>query len=191
MLKMKNIAIFVSGSGSNAEQIIRHFNGQEKGACVALLLSNNPKAYALERAKNLGVESITFSREGFYNSEKIKNILLKKNIDFVVLAGFLWLMPENIINIFPNKIVNIHPALLPKYGGKGMYGGNVHRAVIAAGEKESGITIHYVNGAYDSGSTIFQATCPVLPTDTPETLAARIHELEHAHFAKIIDGLIS
>ncbi|MDR2937543.1 MAG: phosphoribosylglycinamide formyltransferase, partial [Prevotellaceae bacterium] len=141
---MRNIAIFASGSGSNAEQIIRHFNENsgKKNARVTLLLSNNPSAYALQRAKNLGVESLTFSREDFCNSEKIKNVLLEKSIDFVVLAGFLWLTPKNIIDAFPNRIVNIHPALLPKFGGKGMYGDHVHRAVIAAGERESGITIH-------------------------------------------------
>jgi len=187
---MKSIAIFASGSGSNAEQIIRHFNEHGKNARVTLLLSNNSKAYALERAKNLKVDSLIFSREDFYNTEKIKNVLITKNVDFIVLAGFLWLMPQNIVDAFPNKIVNIHPALLPKFGGKGMYGDHVHRAVIAAGEKESGITIHYVNAEYDSGSTIFQATCPVLPSDTPEALAARIHKLEHEHFPRVIEETI-
>ncbi len=186
---MKNIAIFASGSGSNAEQIIRHLNGQGKGMRVTLLLSNNPKAYALERAAKLGVASLVFSREALHGGG-VSETLISQNIDFIVLAGFLWLMPAAIIEAFPHRIVNIHPALLPKYGGKGMYGDNVHRAVIAAGEQESGITIHYVNAEYDSGSTIFQATCPVLPGDTPDTLAARIHELEHRHFPEVIEQVV-
>lgn len=188
---MKNIAIFASGSGSNAEQIIRYFNEREEKARVTLLLCNNPQAFALERAKSLQVRSLVFSREDLCGTAKVKDILLSENIDLVVLAGFLWLMPPNIVEAFPNRIINIHPALLPKYGGKGMYGDKVHRAVIAAGEKESGITIHYVNAEYDSGSTIFQATCPVLPNDTPDALAARIHGLEHEHFPKVIEKVIS
>ncbi len=187
---MKNIAVFASGSGSNAEQIIRYFKEHHLEARVALLLSNNPNAYALERAKNFQVDSLVFSREDLYNTSKIKNALTSNNIDLIVLAGFLWLMPNDIVAAFPDRIVNIHPALLPKYGGKGMYGDNVHRAVIAAGEKESGITIHYVNGEYDSGSAIFQTTCPVLPNDTPNALAQRIHRLEHEHFPKVIEQVI-
>ena len=187
---MRNIAIFASGSGSNAEQIIRHFNEHDRSARVALLLSNNSKAYALERASSLGVESLVFSRADFYASESVKNALAAKKIDFIVLAGFLWLIPLDIISAYPRRIVNIHPALLPKFGGKGMYGERVHRAVLEAGERQSGITIHYVNAEYDSGDIIFQASCPVLPSDTAETLAARVHGLEHEHFARVVEQLL-
>ena len=189
-LKMRNIAIFASGSGSNAEQIIRYFNKSAKSARVALLLSNNHEAYALERAGRLGVETLVFSREDFYATDSVKNALAAKKIDFIVLAGFLWLIPLDIISAYPNRMVNIHPALLPKFGGKGMYGERVHRAVLAAGEKESGITIHYVSAEYDRGDIIFQASCPVLPTDTAATLAERVHKLEHEHFARVVEGEI-
>ena len=182
---MKKIAIFASGSGSNAENIIQYF-AQKPQFCVKSVFCNVPDAYVLERAKKYRIPSFVFIREEFRNPDKVFRQLQEQEIDFIVLAGFLWLMPSFITAAWPNKIVNIHPALLPAYGGKGMYGHHVHEAVIAAGEKESGITIHYVNDHYDQGAIIFQAKCPVLPTDTPDDLAARVHELEYRYFPQII-----
>ena len=182
---MKKIAIFASGSGSNAENIIQYF-AQKPQFCVKSVFCNVPDAYVLERAKKYRIPSFVFNREEFRNPDKVFRQLQEQEIDFIVLAGFLWLMPSFITAAWPNKIVNIHPALLPAYGGKGMYGHHVHEAVIAAGEKESGITIHYVNDHYDQGAIIFQAKCPVLPTDTPDDLAARLHELEYRYFPQII-----
>ena len=186
---MKKIAIFASGSGSNAENIIQYF-AQKPQFCVKSVFCNVPDAYVLERAKKYRIPTFVFNREEFRNPDKVFRQLQEQEIDFIVLAGFLWLMPSFITAAWPNKIVNIHPALLPAYGGKGMYGHYVHEAVIAAGEKESGITIHYVNDHYDQGAIIFQAKCPVLPTDTPEDLAARIHELEYRYFPEIIEKTI-
>ena len=182
---MKKIAIFASGSGSNAENIIQYF-AQKPQFCVKSVFCNVPDAYVLERAKKYRIPSFVFNREEFRNPDKVFRQLQEQEIDFIVLAGFLWLMPSFITAAWPNKIVNIHPALLPAYGGIGMYGHHVHEAVIAAGEKESGITIHYVNDHYDQGAIIFQAKCPVLPTDTPDDLAARVHELEYRYFPQII-----
>ena len=182
---MKKIAIFASGSGSNAENIIQYF-AQKPQFCGKSVFCNVPDAYVLERAKKYRIPSFVFNREEFRNPDKVFRQLQEQEIDFIVLAGFLWLMPSFITAAWPNKIVNIHPALLPAYGGKGMYGHHVHEAVIAAGEKESGITIHYVNDHYDQGAIIFQAKCPVLPTDTPDDLAARVHELEYRYFPQII-----
>ena len=182
---MKKIAIFASGSRSNAENIIQYF-AQKPQFCVKSVFCNVPDAYVLERAKKYRIPSFVFNREEFRNPDKVFRQLQEQEIDFIVLAGFLWLMPSFITAAWPNKIVNIHPALLPAYGGKGMYGHHVHEAVIAAGEKESGITIHYVNDHYDQGAIIFQAKCPVLPTDTPDDLAARVHELEYRYFPQII-----
>lgn len=155
---MKKIAIFASGSGSNAENIIQYF-AQKPQFCVKSVFCNVPDAYVLERAKKYRIPSFVFNREEFRNPDKVFRQLQEQEIDFIVLAGFLWLMPSFITAAWPNKIVNIHPALLPAYGGKGMYGHHVHEAVIAAGEKESGITIHYVNDHYDQGAIIFQAKC--------------------------------
>ena len=186
---MKKIAIFASGSGSNAENIIQYF-AQKPQFCVKSVFCNVPDAYVLERAKKYRIPTFVFNREEFRNPDKVFRQLQEQEIDFIVLAGFLWLMPSFITAAWPNKIVNIHPALLPAYGGKGMYGHYVHEAVIAAGEKESGITIHYVNDHYDQGAIIFQAKCPVLPTDTPDDLAARIHELEYRYFTEIIEKTI-
>lgn len=183
---MKKIAIFASGSGSNAENIIRYF-ADKKDFNISKIYCNVPDAYVLERAKKLNVPTHVFSRQEFRNPEGILRQLQEEGTDFIILAGFLWLIPSCITAAYPNRIVNIHPALLPSYGGKGMYGHHVHEAVIAAGEKESGITIHYVNEHYDSGTIIFQAKCPVLPDDTPDTLAARVHELEYAHFPRVIE----
>ena len=182
---MKKIAIFASGSGSNAENIIQYF-AQKPQFCVKSVFCNVPDAYVLERAKKYRIPAFVFNREEFRSPDKVFRQLQEQEIDFIVLAGFLWLMPSFITAAWPNKIVNIHPALLPAYGGKGMYGHHVHEAVIAAGEKESGITIHYVNDHYDQGAIIFQAKCPVLPTDTPDDLAARVHELEYRYFPQII-----
>lgn len=182
---MKKIAIFASGSGSNAENIIRFFENDPRNR-VSLVLCNKPDAYVLERAKRLGVPALVFNREQFYHSDLILDRLKAEAVDLIVLAGFLWKVPANLLAAYPDRIINIHPALLPKFGGKGMYGEHVHEAVIAAGEKESGITIHHVNDCYDEGAAIFQATCPVLPDDTPDTLAAKVHALEYAHFPRVI-----
>lgn len=187
---MKNLAIFASGSGSNAENIIRYF-AEKPGFRVKKVYCNVPDAYVLERAKKYNVPTQVFNRAEFRNPDIILRQLQEEGTDFIILAGFLWLVPDCITTAYPNRIVNIHPALLPAYGGKGMYGHHVHEAVLAAGEKESGITIHYVNEHYDSGDIIFQATCPVLPDDTPDTLAARVHELEYAHFPRVIEEAAS
>jgi phosphoribosylglycinamide formyltransferase-1 len=186
---MKKIAIFASGNGSNAERISRYFL-HKKSAEVSLILTNNPAAGVLQRAKNLGVPTVIFSRDEFSHSEKIRDLLLEKDIDLLVLAGFLWLVPVNILQAFHNRIINIHPALLPKYGGKGMYGMRVHEAVIDSGDPKSGITIHYVNEKYDEGQIIFQAEVDIEPTDTPESLASKIHELEYAHFPVVIEEVL-
>ena len=187
---MKNLVIFASGSGSNAENIIRYF-ATKPDFCVKKIYCNVPGAYVLERARQLQVPACVFTREEFRNPDKLLRRLQDEGTDFIVLAGFLWLVPPCITAAYPNRIVNIHPALLPAYGGKGMYGHHVHEAVLAAGEQQSGITIHYVNDRYDSGDIIFQATCPVLPDDTPDTLAARVHELEYRHFPRVIEETAS
>jgi phosphoribosylglycinamide formyltransferase-1 len=187
---MRNIAIMASGSGTNAENIIKYFSNK-KSAKVALVLSNRREAYVIKRAAEHNVKSIFFDRNDLYASEKVLNDLIIHDIDFIVLAGFLWLIPENILNRFENRIVNIHPALLPDYGGKGMYGDIVHKAVIENHESESGITIHYVNRFYDEGDIIFQAKCKVKASDTPDSLATRVHSLEYEYYPKIIETLIN
>jgi phosphoribosylglycinamide formyltransferase-1 len=187
---VRNIAIFASGSGTNAENIIRYFSNN-KSAKVSLVLSNKREAYVLKRAATLNVRSVFFDRKELYEKEKVLRYLSMYKIDFIVLAGFLWLIPENILEIYEKRIVNIHPALLPKYGGKGMYGERVHEAVIARHDKVSGITIHYVNKLYDKGDIIFQTRCKVTPEDTPDTLAAKVHELEYKHFPVIIEELVT
>lgn len=185
---MSNIAIFASGSGTNAENLIRYFNHTRRNtACVKLLLSNNPDAYAITRAADLGVFTRVFGRDELYGSDAILQELRLQKIDLVVLAGFLWRMPESIVGAFWRRMVNIHPALLPKYGGKGMYGMHVHRAVKAAGERESGVTVHFVSGEYDRGDVIFQASCPVSPSDTADDIAAKIHLLEQLHFPRVVE----
>jgi len=186
---MKKILIFASGSGTNAQNIIEYFNELVE-INVSLVFSNNKDAKVLDRAKNLGVDTVVFTREDLYQNSKVIEMLANEQPDLIVLAGFLWLIPSSIIKKFPNKIVNIHPALLPKYGGKGMYGMHVHRAVIDNNETESGITIHFVNEEYDAGDIIFQATCPVEKDDTPDLLAQRIHKLEHEHFPKVIEKVL-
>lgn len=182
------IAIFASGSGSNAENIIRYFSNHPNFV-FPVILSNNEKAFVHERAKKLKIPSVTFSKEDFLKGEKILNFLQEQKIDAIVLAGFLLQVPLLVIDAYPQKIINIHPALLPKFGGKGMYGMRVHEAVKEAGETETGITIHYVNNEYDAGEIIFQAKCPVLPKDTPETIAKRVHELEYQYFPRVIEKI--
>ncbi len=184
---MKNIAIFASGSGSNAENIIRYFQNHPI-IRIDSVWANNRGAFVLERARRLGVEAHYFPRHDFSGSTVLLDELKRRKIDLIVLAGFLWLVPPAFIREF--KIVNIHPALLPNYGGKGMYGELVHQSVIRNGEKESGITIHLVDEEYDRGRTLVQAKCPVLPDDTPESLAARIHQLEYEHFPKAIEDYL-
>ncbi len=186
---MINIVLFASGSGSNVENITKYFKNY-KNVSVRAIFCNKPDAYVLTRAKNLGIKSVLFNRNDFYNSSKVLDELQKNGADFVILAGFLWLIPENILKAYDGKIINIHPALLPKYGGKGMFGMNVHKAVVENCETETGITIHYVNANYDEGRHIFQAKCPVLPTDTAEDVAHKIHELEGLYFPKIISETI-
>ncbi len=186
---MKKIAIFASGSGTNAERLALYFKTSAL-ARVVLILSNRRDAFVLQRAAQLGIQSYVFTREELHHEDGVLQLLLSQKIDFIVLAGFLWLVPLPIITTFKGKIVNIHPALLPKYGGKNMYGHKVHEAVIAAGEKESGITIHRVDEVYDNGAILFQAKCTINTDDTPQTLASKIHQLEYAHFPKIIESLL-
>lgn len=187
---MKNIAIFASGSGSNAENVIKYFEKDDNVRIVSII-SNKANAYVHERAKKLKVASVTFSKSDISDTDKLIDYLKSKEVDFIVLAGFLLKIPQNIIDLYPHKIVNIHPALLPKYGGKGMYGDNVHKAVIQAREKESGITIHYVNENYDGGDIIFQVKCDVLPEDTYEDVATKIHALEYEYFPRIIEEVVT
>ncbi len=187
--KKKSIAIFASGAGTNAQRIINFFK-HSNAIQVSHIICNNPTAGVLNMAKAEKIPSIIIEKEQFFRGNAYVNKLQEAHIDFIVLAGFLWKVPVPLINAFRNKVINIHPALLPKYGGKGMYGSKVHEAVLAAGEHETGITIHFVDEHYDNGDVIFQAKCPVLPTDTPHTLAQRVHELEHEHFAKVIEQTI-
>ena len=186
---MKNIVLIASGSGTNAENIALFFR-TIPDAEVSYVLSNRPDAGVLEKARNLNIETKVFDREMFFKSREVLDFLLDVNPDLIVLAGFLWLVPKHIVEAFPDKIINIHPALLPKYGGKGMYGDRVHQAVIDNGEKETGISIHYVNEKYDDGDIIFQARCPVEPDDTPDSLAKKVHELEYKHYPEVIHQLL-
>lgn len=187
---MNRIAIFASGSGTNAENMIKFFK-ENKKIEISYIFSNNKNAYIVQRAINHNIKYHIFSRTEFYDSQVLLRTLQENQINFIVLAGFLWLIPEYLIDAYPDKIINIHPALLPKYGGKGMYGMHVHNAVVENKETESGITIHYVNKDYDEGNTIFQAKCPVLPSDTPEDVAKKVHELEYAHYPKVIERLVT
>jgi phosphoribosylglycinamide formyltransferase-1 len=185
---MKKIAILASGSGTNAENIINYFINS-KIISVKLVLSNKKEAKVLQRAKRLNVNNEYFNRTDFYETNHVLE-LLKKNADYIILAGFLWKIPNNILEAFPNKIINIHPALLPKYGGKGMFGMHVHNAVVENKESESGITIHYVNENYDEGAIIFQEKFEVLVCDTAEDIAEKIHVLEQNNFPKVIEKVI-
>lgn len=188
-MRKKHIVLFASGSGSNVENIVRYFQADDQVG-IACVLSNRKNAYVLDRCDKLNINALYFNKTAFYTSDLVLEILNSIKPDLIVLAGFLWKMPGNIIDSFPNKIINIHPALLPKYGGKGMYGMAVHRAVKENGDPESGITIHYVNENYDDGAIIHQAKVAVLPNDTPETIAAKVHKLEYEYFPKIIDRLL-
>jgi len=184
---MKKIVVFASGSGTNAENIIKYF-AEKRIASVEMVLTNNPSAMVIDRARNLGVESLVFSKTDLIEG-KILNIINVIQPDLIVLAGFLLKFPETIIKAYPNKVINIHPALLPKYGGKGMYGMNVHNAVVENKEKETGITVHYVNAHYDEGAIIGQKKVVVLGTDTPEVVAEKVHDLEQRFFPEIISRL--
>ena len=190
----KKIAVFASGAGSNAKKILDYFgtehDSHDKNAVVGLIACNKAGAGVLGFAKDLGVPVLMIEKEPFFRGDGYVDELKAAGIEFIVLAGFLWKIPQTLINAYRNRIVNIHPALLPKYGGKGMYGVRVHEAVIAAGEQESGITIHYVDEHYDNGDTIFQATVPVTEKETPESLANKIHVLEHQHYPRVIEELI-
>ena len=183
------LAVFASGSGSNAQRLAEYFAGSGI-AEVSVIYCNNPDAFVLERARLLGIPAVLIKRNSFYNDISVLDDLKSREIDWVILAGFLWLVPDYILKAFPKRIINIHPALLPAYGGKGMYGMKVHQAVIAARESESGITIHYVNEKYDEGDIVFQAKCTIEKEDTPEMLASKIHELEFKHFPRLIEKLI-
>ncbi|MCZ2224057.1 MAG: phosphoribosylglycinamide formyltransferase [Chitinophagales bacterium] len=188
---MKKLAIFASGTGSNAAKIIDFFSVPEKQIQVALIVCNNSNAGVLQIASKNFIPTLIIHKEQFINGNAYLPQLKQLEIDFIVLAGFLWKIPQKLIEAFPNKIINIHPALLPKYGGKGMYGDNVHKAVIENKETQSGITIHFVNEQYDEGEIIFQTSCNIDEKDTAKTLAKKIHELEHKHFSKVIEQIIS
>jgi formyltetrahydrofolate-dependent phosphoribosylglycinamide formyltransferase len=183
------LAIFASGAGSNAQKIIEQFKTNEK-VLVSLIVSNKTGAGVLKIAERENIPSLILDKEKFFRGNAYVDELREQGIDFIILAGFLWKIPSALIKVFPNKIINIHPALLPKYGGKGMYGHHVHEAVIGNKEKESGITIHYVDEFYDHGSIILQAKCAVEENDTAESLAAKIHLLEHANYPVVIERLI-
>ncbi|GAB4248845.1 MAG: phosphoribosylglycinamide formyltransferase [Saprospiraceae bacterium] len=186
---MKNIAIFASGSGTNAEKIMQHFEHNAE-ICVSLIVCNKPGAKVLERAAKYRVPTEVITRQSLYEEKSILKILNEYGIDFVVLAGFLWLVPPYLVKAYDRRMVNIHPALLPKYGGKGMYGMNVHRAVCEAKEPQSGITIHYVNEDYDEGDIVFQASCAIDENDTPDDIAEKVRQLEHRYFPGVVEQLV-
>lgn len=188
MLK-KRIAIFASGSGSNAQKIMEFFK-KHQDAEVALVLTNNPEAYVLQRADNFEVPSHVFDKHEFYHSDEILSLLKNLQIDLIVLAGFLWLIPQNLISAYPKRIINIHPALLPKYGGKGMYGDNVHKAILKAGEEESGISIHYVNERFDEGEIIYQSRFKIEKGDDLEMVKFKGQQLEHLHYPKVVEQVL-
>ncbi|MEY4259840.1 MAG: hypothetical protein RL656_813 [Bacteroidota bacterium] len=187
---VKNIAILASGAGSNAQKILEHFSDRMDIA-VRLIVSNKPEAGVLNIAKVASIDTFVVTRDSFYTKTDLLVELDKRNIDFIVLAGFLWLIPPYLIQHYPNRIINIHPALLPKYGGKGMYGHFVHEAVHLAKDTHSGITIHYVNEKYDEGSIVFQERCEILPSDQPEDIAKKVQVLEHSYYPTVIDQLVS
>lgn len=180
------IAVFASGSGSNAEQLIKHFQ-KISGMNISKVYCNKPDAFVLERAKKLDIPSFVFNRLEFKSEDFLTQL---ESVDFIILAGFLWKIPDYLIDAFPDKIINIHPALLPAYGGKGMYGAHVHESVIANKEKQSGITIHLVNENYDEGRILFQASCDISSADSPDSLAQKIHQLEHKYFPQIVEDYI-
>jgi len=186
---IKNIVLFASGNGTNVERIATYF-ADNPGVNIQRVYCNKPDAYVIQRAQRLKIPVSVFTRSQFNDQTALLRQLRIDAPDLIVLAGFLWLIPGDMIRAFPNKIINIHPALLPAYGGKGMYGSRVHEAVIRAGDKESGISIHYVNAKFDEGEIIFQARCNIQEGDTPEILAQHIHELEYEYFPKIIESLL-
>ena len=188
--RMKQIAIFASGAGSNAEKIIQHFK-HHSFIAVAAIVCNKPNAGVITIAKQNNLPVLMIEKEPFFKGNHYIDELKEMEIDFIILAGFLWKIPDALIAAFQKKILNIHPALLPKYGGKGMYGSHVHEAVLKAGDAQTGITIHIVDEIYDNGTVLFSASCPVLPDDTPETLAKRIHILEHKYYPEVIEKYIS
>ncbi|HEU4903364.1 MAG TPA: phosphoribosylglycinamide formyltransferase [Flavisolibacter sp.] len=188
--KKPRLAIFASGNGSNAQKLIDFFRNANS-ASVALIVCNKPGAGVLGIAEKEGLPVLLIEKERFFRGDAYLPVFNEAGIDFLVLAGFLWKVPSTLINAYPRRIVNIHPALLPKFGGKGMYGQYVHEAVLQAGEMESGITIHYVDEHYDNGDIIFQTACPILEGDTPETIAQRIHQLEHLHYPRVVEEVIS
>ena len=183
---MVKIAIFASGNGSNAENIIRYFKDSED-ICVSVIVSNNRNAYVHQRALECGIPSFTFTKEEFEKGDPVIRILKEHEVDFIVLAGFMLKITYPLLEAYPERIVNIHPALLPKYGGKGMYGDNVHKAVVLAKEPESGITVHYVNEHYDEGNIIFQVKCDLHPDDTHDVVAQKVHALEYEYFPRVIE----
>ncbi|RNL54160.1 phosphoribosylglycinamide formyltransferase [Pedobacter jejuensis] len=185
----KRIAIFASGSGSNAQKLMEHFK-RSADTEISLVLTNNPDAYVLQRADNFEIPSHIFDKNEFYKTDEVIDLLKNLDIDFIVLAGFLWLIPKNLIDAYPGRIVNIHPAILPKFGGKGMYGDNVHNAVMAAGETEGGITIHYVDEHYDEGEYIYQAKYKIDKNDNLEMVKFKGQQLEHLHYPRIIESLV-
>ncbi|MCB0534597.1 MAG: phosphoribosylglycinamide formyltransferase [Lewinellaceae bacterium] len=187
---MQQLAIFASGGGSNARKIMEYFN-DNPDVRVALVISNKKTAPVLEIAGSHGIPTLVIDRAMFYETEELLGILTQHRIDFIALAGFLWLIPPYLVGAYKGRMVNIHPALLPKYGGKGMYGHHVHEAVKAAGETETGLTIHFVNAEYDEGAIVFQARCPVDPADTPEIIAAKVLALEHRHYPEVLAGLLA
>ncbi len=189
-MEQQNLAIFASGNGTNAEEIFKYFN-DHSSISVNGLLTNNLNAQVLIRAANNNIPCHIFNREEFANGDKILNTLRDWDINVLILAGFLWLIPEYLIDQYHDRILNIHPALLPQFGGKGMYGMHVHQAVLDSGQKESGITIHLVNNHYDRGRIIFQKRCGIDPQDTPDTLAVKIHDLEHRYYPQVIEQWLS
>lgn len=187
---MVNVAIFVSGSGTNCEAVIKHFQNSDK-VKISLVLSNKADAYALVRARNLGIGTAILPKKEFMQEDRLMPMMKEHNIDFIVLAGFLLVIPDFLIDAYPRKMINLHPALLPKFGGIGMYGHHVHEAVKAAGETETGMTVHYVSNKVDGGEIIAQFSTPILPTDTPDEIAAKEHVLEMEHFPQVVDDVIS
>ena len=185
----KRIAIFASGSGSNAQKLMEHFKRSNEIE-ISLVLTNNAEAYVLQRADNFEIPSHIFDKHEFYKTDAVIDLLKNLDIDFIVLAGFLWLVPQNLIQAYPGRIVNIHPAILPKFGGKGMYGDHVHNAVIAAGEPEGGITIHYVDENYDEGEYIYQARYKIDKSDNLEMVKFKGQQLEHLHYPRIVETLV-
>lgn len=184
-----HVAIFASGSGTNAEEFFKYFRSHNQIE-ISTLYSNNANAFALTRASNHQIPSVTFTRKEFYHSSSVIELLKESSIDFIVLAGFMWLIPTDLVQAYPERIINIHPALLPKFGGKGMYGNHVHKAAIEANEAESGITIHYVNDRFDEGKIVFQKTVEIVKGESPESLANKIHLLEYAHYPEVAERTI-